>query len=189
MSEFRRRLLYAANIKPVNWLQNDGTAWIETGYSNMATSYYLIKFTGLSNKSKEMLTYCQYTGKYETSTLRVYYGYKYSGHTSNAWNTICGNSGYGKVWTFEMLSSTKFRINGGAEQTVLNPCRGGTEGYTVKLFYSGTWRLYRWKAMENGETKVDLIPALDENGVPGMYDRIGGVMHYNAAESGAFTYG
>lgn len=60
--------------------------------------------------------------------------------------------------------------------------KGSPEAETMA--YARIFELYY---KENGDYTIHLIPALDAEGVPGMYDTVSGVMLYNAG-SGDFSY-
>ena len=59
----------------------------------------------------------------------------------------------------------------------------GTEVYGK---YSGM-KLYEWKYYQNGALKQSLIPVLDSNSVPCLYDEVGRTLIYNAG-TGTFNY-
>lgn len=48
-------------------------------------------------------------------------------------------------------------------------------------------RIYSWKCAINGQTVRHMIPVLDENNVPCMFDNVTRKLFYNAG-TGAFTY-
>lgn len=52
--------------------------------------------------------------------------------------------------------------------------------------YNGM-KLYEWKYYQNGVLKQSLIPVLDSNSVPCLYDKINGTFIYNAG-TGTFNY-
>jgi len=52
--------------------------------------------------------------------------------------------------------------------------------------YNGM-KLYEWKYYQNGELKQWLIPVLDSNSVPCLYDKVSGTLIYNAG-TGSFNY-
>ena len=57
---------------------------------------------------------------------------------------------------------------------------------TIQSYYSDM-KLYEWKYWKNGTLAQHLVPALDFNKVPCMYDLVSGTYYYNAG-TGTFKY-
>lgn len=59
-------------------------------------------------------------------------------------------------------------------------------GGSAASLYNGM-RLYRWRYWHNGTLAQDLVPALDANAVPCMWDTVSNTAKYNAG-TGTFNY-
>ena len=58
----------------------------------------------------------------------------------------------------------------------------------MKMLKESKGKLYYFQIYDNGTLVRDMIPVLDENGVPCMLDKVGGQFYYNAG-TGSFTAG
>lgn len=57
----------------------------------------------------------------------------------------------------------------------------------LNIYYSGC-KIYEWKYWKNGVLSQHLIPVIDNNDIPCMYDTIGNTFYYNSG-TGTFNYG
>lgn len=76
---------------------------------------------------------------------------------------------------------------------VLNITTSAGCNQPIKLFYYNAlhpafYRLYSFKIYENNILIYDLIPVLDKNGIPCLYDKIEKQLYYNTG-TGQFLYG
>lgn len=120
---------------------------------------------------------------------------------------VCDSTGYIQPQMFTVNSwheDIKMIVNNGSVTTVSEHYKGTytftqqvTSEYSVYLFalnsggtmafsYPGM-KLYDWKYYRNGVLAQHLIPAMDENDVPCMFDTITGTYYYNAG-TGTFNY-
>lgn len=115
----------------------------------------------------------------------------------------CDNEGYVQVaWInppdgyYTLHISNEYVISNGKSYTMpkritcANPMYLFTlneDNSPLNLYYKGC-KIYEWKYWKNGVLTQHLIPVIDNNDVPCMYDTIGNTFYYNLG-TGTFSYG
>ena len=181
----------------VEWLQSDGTAYIDTGFKHNQDTRFACKLEhvgtvqtysypfgslGGASGSNKLLTAC-ING---SSKLATYYG---SG-TAHAFN-ISG----GGVHTFDMnkrshkVDATTYSFSSRTFSSSYNTLIFGITGYDGTFTASKTTvRFYYFQIYDDGTLVRDFVP-VKNNGVGYLYDKVSGQLFGNANSSGAFTYG
>lgn len=176
----------------VEYLEGDGTAYIDTGYTADEETGAYAKF--------------EVTGGHPAFCAR-------NTATARTFGIMCVDSG--ATLSLDMATTrsqtavslgdvVEARLNrfmaekDGVVYNTTNP-NSFTTPRTITLFAinaSNSYglvvfpsKIYRVTFLQDGVVVKDYIPALDGNGVPCMYESIGGTYAYNTAASGAFTYG
>ena len=188
---------YGRKIYPVEYLESDGSQYINTGvkptkdytfdttFEALQAPYNLIVWgTRLSGESATSNSQCYLNSNTNTtaSALKITRLLSTSVNSSDNWtkNEIVE---LGKVYDYKGM-------------TVVSTMKNMT--YPIILFgfniigtinsAVGICRVYRWTAYENGIPVKDLIPAIDENGIPYMLDNVSHTIYDNAG-TGTFAYG
>jgi len=189
-----------AGCTRVDWLQSDGTAYVDTGISlddNEFSIAFDSTFLTSSTSSAELpvisiwtSTYNYWNVFYQNNQLRWYIA-----QTSN----IRGSLTYytwvratirrvGGTWSSDFTDGTYTN-----NRTGYNPTANPT---TIKLFTRGDLngtnslvRIGRVSITISGTLTADLIPCTNAANVAGFYDIVRGAFYGNGAASGAFTAG
>ena len=192
----------------VEYLECTGTQYIDTGLTATTSSTVDVVF-GLSTTTQSgstngavfgghtSQTSNTFTLFYIASVPRQYFRFDYRGQVSVAYNDQI---------TFDTISKYRFTYDGSVAETKnlttnesfklgVNP-PDSTNTRTIKLFAvdtSGTvntylkGRVYSYKYSDE-TSSVDLIPVLDWDMRPAMYDKVSGELFYNQG-TGEFSYG
>ena len=174
MSTFRRKLLQQAQIKPVNYLQSSGAALLHTDYIPKAASRYYIDFQLMSARSARVELMNGGHNYYSQARLATAGG-SFS-FTKNYKRKLAGWNNDNVRHVLSMSDPTTICLDDGDTQTLINPTNETTS--PVYFFSSGSWRLYRWKVIENDEIIADLRPAIDASNVPCFYDVVSNKCFY-----------
>lgn len=189
---YKRELLY---------LESTGTQWIDVNYASGNNVKYQIVASILETKASS-----DYKGFFGTSIapaarcgcgfyngkIRVQFGSGGAIYDTNYHD--CNYTGYANQTTYE-LSKNGFYINGTFEWKPKATLNNSTN-VSIYIFnthaeseYGGALlKVYSFK-LWNGDTLVrDVIPVLDWNDVPCLYDKVSGELFYNQG-TGEFLYG
>lgn len=194
-------------IHPVEYLESTGTQYINTGLLSTASSTVDTEFSFTSMESGAANNVGVFGGRNGTtsntftffkiaSATPQYFRFDYNGQPQVA---------TASDMTWNTASKYRFQYNGTncittntttGESTVLTRSPGSTfTQYPIHLFAVNTaggigqhlsGRIYYYK-YSDGTNSVDMVPAIDENGVGFMLDRVSHTIYDNAG-TGAFKY-
>ena len=197
-------LVYQSSILPAGYteceyIESSGTQYIDTGYYATTTSGINIDYAytasgnaGLcgifQNQIPRTDTLFVTTLNGQTST--EIYLISQGGEATNNIPPGIGTKHNGKI---NYLNNGKLIIDNGRQWN--NGTNGVVSTRTIKLFcrdYNGNLaytsaRIYMCQISEDENIVRNLVPCLDNNGVPCMYDVVGKQTYYNAG-TGTFTY-
>lgn len=188
--------------KRVEYLESDSTAYIDTGVSGannnlkieMGFSYSKFYAYGyfFSNYESEQHN----TTRFLLDASNNSRGLAYINTKSQDGAIYNSNVTKDSFHTF-VLTKTSLTIDG-VTTTNNNPPVGTANTKNIILFNRGAgsyantrdigMRCYYFRIYDNDVLVRDLIPVLDNSGIPAMYDRINGGTYYNEG-TGSFTYG
>lgn len=185
-------------IHYVDYLEADGTQYIDTGVAAKSglSSVLNFEYTDLSDtasmldaRSGNNRFYLCHAGKPSTAFF-FYYGYG-SAIQSSVTPTV--NTRY-LVETSLAVGSQSMKVNG---TTIASGSDSGTYNLGVNLYLFGmnygtpqyltSAKLYGCKIMDGSIQVRDYIPAIDENGVGFMFDRVSHTIYDNDG-TGVFKY-
>lgn len=173
-----------SGYKQVEYLESTGTQKIDCG---------ILTYNGDSFETKIQLTNLKQNGYSIYSYLKVinYYG-------TMALITY-GDSAY--LLQSGIYEQHKIYFNGKTNELFIDDEYKATRSSDIEeqglyLFasalndtsYWGSSRIYYYKVIRNDQVVVDIIPCLDNNNVPCMYDNVSGNTYYNIG-TGDFLYG
>lgn len=177
---------------PLEYIESTGTQYIDTGANiDTSTDEIEVVIQGLTKT-----TYKWFLGEHDNAS-RFGFG---SGDGPNKRNVAYGNSTY-KVADSQVYNTKHTFVaneNGlflDGEKIANYASFASTS--TIYLFhlnlsnqssYMGSSRIWRYKHSRNGALLLDLIPALDSDGVVCMFDRVSGKFFYNKG-TGTFIAG
>ena len=194
----------------VQYLQTDGTAYIDTGMRSVDRHVFAGEFSTHEKPDTFMGCGVDAPSAFSANT----YNYQTSG--ASTWNYGDNRVYVFRVSNMNFNSDVKFTfrfepsravVNGNeypaVDKTSFEPVPESALRPTFELpldkrltlfalnggnTVSGT-RCYGFRVFRaDGTAQLCLVPALDADGVPCMYDVVSGTPFYNAAESGEFTY-
>ena len=198
---------YGREIHYVDYLESTGTQYINTGLLSTASSTVDTAFSFASMESGAANNVGVFGGRNGTtsntftffkiaSATPQYFRFDYNGQPQVATSSDM---------TWNTSSKYRFQYNGTncittntttGESTVLTRSPGSTfTQYPIYLFAVNTagtigqnlsGRIYYYK-YSDGTNSVDMVPAIDENGVGYMIDRVSHTIYDNAG-TGAFGY-
>ena len=190
--------LYGREIHYVDYLESTGTQYIDTGVvaKSGLSSVLDFEYTALSGtasmldaRSGNDRFYLCHTGKPST-TFFFYYGY---GSAVQSSTTPAVNTRY-LVETSLASGSQSMKVNG---TTIASGSSSWTYNLGVNLYLFGmnystpqyltSAKLYGCKIMDGDTLVRDYKPAIDENGVGFMFDRVSHTCFLNQG-TGAFKY-
>ena len=186
----------AAGFTPLEYLEGDGTAWINTGYSPSTQDLVEIKFAPTATAWDYVFS--MYASSKATYGLRLRAAYSGTGTSftrrgggSNAElnDGVAFNWVYNTVYVLKETSpgtATIHNESGESLLTISDPQVGNFAEPTNPIFLwirsNGTApygrvaceeRIYSFKVVDAyGNAKLDLIPVLDGDGVACMYDKV-----------------
>ena len=186
----------AAGFTPLEYLEGDGTAWINTGYSPSTQDLVEIKFAPTATAWDYVFS--MYASSKATYGLRLRAAYSGTGTSftrrgggSNAElnDGVAFDWAYNTVYVLKETSpgtATIHNESGESLLTISDPQVGNFTEPTNPIFLwirsNGTApygrvackeRIYSFKVVDAyGNAKLDLIPVLDGDGVACMYDKV-----------------
>ena len=198
---------YGREIHYVDYLEADGTQYIDTGLLSTASSTVDIAFSFTSMESGVANNVGVFGGRNATTTNTFtffkiasatpqYFRFDYNGQATVAtasemtWNTA---SKYRLQYDGTNCIATN-TTTGESVVTPRSPASTFTQ-YPIHLFAVNTagaiglylsGRIYYYK-YSDGTKSVDMVPAIDENGVGYMFDRLSHTIYDNAG-TGEFKY-
>lgn len=179
----------------VEFLQSDGTAYIDTAYTPVQGDEFYAEYEVL-----------------DTLVANTYHTLFSAGADTYQVVAMFGKNNSGEVWYARYFSSDTLRYFGSAGSKLSISSSGvvkvdnnnaGTKSYQSALDGNATtlWLLRRrndtspmkakiksFKITNGNTTKLDYIP-VRKNGVGYLYDKVSGELFGNANSTGAFTYG
>ncbi len=178
--------LYGRQIKEVAYLESTGTQYIDTRYTgnqNTKISVFAEKLTttqaqlfGYFETNKSItLQFTQATGPSRFGTFNFVFT-DWSVHEKAEYEI--DKTGYKKNGVYIATISTEQLFATG--NLYLFRCNGSTS--------ISNFRIYLCKIWDNGNLVRDYIPAIDENGVGFMFDKVTHAIYDNIG-TGAFLYG
>lgn len=176
----------------VEYLQSDGTAYIDTGIIPTLNTKVITKVAFMqttpygyfgSRNSDLRFTCTTFSGG----------GYFAFSMNYNAWPTSRGAVVLDTPFVL-MAKNGQYSINNNTYSSTLVSNKNFTESFQLFRYNNSSnyeysrMKLYYIQFYENDELKHDFV-AVRKNGVGYLYDKVSGVLFGNDAASGAFTYG
>jgi hypothetical protein len=180
----------------VEYLQGDGTAYIDTQYTPVQGDEITVEFQSLATISSSY--YCLFssgTGTYQfialfgnrqnvTGSFCKYFASgaaQWLAHSFSGWETMTiKQDGTFSIGSDSVRSPYEHSLDGNNTSLFILRRRDNTSGLPAKL--------RKFSITNNNVTKKDFIP-VRKDGVGYLYDKVSGQLFGNAASSGAFTYG
>lgn len=186
----------AAGFTPLEYLEGDGTAWINTGYSPSTQDLVEIKFAPTATSWDYVFS--MYASSKATYGLRLRAAYSGTGTSftrRGGGSNAELNDGVAFDWVYNTVyvlketspgTATIHNESGESLLTISDPQVGNFAEPTNPIFLwirsNGTApygreackeRIYSFKVVDAyGNAKLDLIPVLDGDGVACMYDKV-----------------
>lgn len=186
----------AAGFTPLEYLEGDGTAWINTGYSPSTQDLVEIKFAPTATAWDYVFS--MYASSKATYGLRLRAAYSGAGTSftrRGGGSNAELNDGVAFDWVYNTVyvlketspgTATIYNESGESLLTISDPQVGNFAEPTNPIFLwirsNGTApygrvaceeRIYSFKVVDAyGNAKLDLIPVLDGDGVACMYDKV-----------------
>lgn len=191
-------LVYQSSLLPsgyieCEYLESTGTQYLNLGYypnnnTKVETTVNILSHNG------NVLNYL--FGAYDSArSFAIYYSYNL-----RDWGVMCGSVDRNTSVAYQLNTKQKLEFDknnlsiNGTSVYAVGSTTTFTSTKTMYLFWgNGTSRLnsisriYDFKIYENGNIVMNLIPALDSNGVPCMYDTVSKQTFYNRG-TGEFSY-
>ncbi len=181
--------LLPTGYTPLEWIESDGTQWIDTEIKLAGTDVVETEF-----KNSSATGYGAIYGVYETGESSAFYAYQtyYAYDSTNTkvntnipvdtnWHKIVHDFVSGRLSIDNnTVNFTPFSFTNTANNYLFARYYGGSYGY----YFNGSIKSY--KVYRNGELIQNLVPARHGNDV-GMYDTIG--RDFKASGSGTFRAG
>ena len=184
---------YEESYKPVSYLEGDGNSWIDTGIlGNLQYKYEMIvednttdnyeNFFGSHIGANDLCICRRIEGK------EINFGYN---------GTIFAGFALPTSKSTIYIDKNKLYINNSlvktATETTQTTCHNTISIYTIRngstINSMSNIKVYSFKMWnENSELILDLIPVLDKNNTPCMYDKVSKQFFYNQGD-GEFSYG
>ena len=184
---------YEESYKPVSYLEGDGNSWIDTGIlGNLQYKYEMIvednttdsyeNFFGSHIGANDLCICRRIEGK------EINFGYN---------GTIFAGFALPTSKSTIYIDKNKLYINNSlvktATETTQTTCHNTISIYTIRngstINSMSNIKVYSFKIWnENSELILDLIPVLDKNNTPCMYDKVSKQFFYNQGD-GEFSYG
>lgn len=182
-----------AKYTPVEYISSTGTQYINTGYVPTPNTRVVIDAEVTSQTTASCSYFGERSGAGQTDTTA--YEIWSMGTAANVSSDFFGNRVSYTISTKQRLLIDKNKatvtING---NTITNSAAAGTATIPAYLFASNDnnkavyfikMKLYSCKIYENDVLMHDYIPAKDEWGKAGLYDKVEGKFYYNAG-TGSF---
>ena len=181
------------SYKPVSYLQGDGNSWIDTGIlGNLQYKYEMIVEDNTTDNYENF--FGSHIGANDLCICRRIEGkeinFSYNG-------TIFAGFALPTSKSTIYIDKNKLYINNSlvqtATETTQTTCHNTISIYTIRngstINSMSNIKVYSFKMWnENSELILDLIPVLDKNNTPCMYDKVSKQFFYNQG-SGEFGYG
>ena len=178
----------------VEYLQGDGTAYIDTGIKPKSSYTFDTKVTMIQSRYNCAFWGCRSSGTYSSANSQCFLNYNstqsspkvrlYSTATSNSSNW---SSGAGMTLNTEYSYTNITCVSTMNDMTQPVTLFGLNNQGSVDAS-AGKCRIGGWTAYDNGVKVMELIPVRVGN-IGYMYDKVSGQLFGNANSSGAFTYG
>ena len=200
MDKINKKYYYDKNGKGFSCDRYSGVSYIEGGYQ---TPISIGQWTIDENTKIVFDTYAE--GSFgvftETQTKTgAYYSntYSFAVRASHYFNYLNNGTSSNNGWFATDKYTVTIDKNGySINDTVFEAPLSNTINANLKLFcqmdyqndlYTGKCKLYYFKIYQSNELVLDLIPVLDNEGTPCMYDLVTETFHYNQG-TGTFSYG
>ena len=180
-------------IRPLEYLQSTGTQYIDTGFiPNGHNIKVKTKLEVIGTTNSDV-----FFGEYKVNEQirsHPFNGNYFFGYATGSNNTIAGNPTVavkaGDIIEYDWTNNTvKFNCNG-TDYNYTLPGTVITSDLSIWLFslntgngqndYTTNAKMYYFQIYDNDVLVRDMIPALDANNVPCMYDKVEGKCYYNA---------
>ena len=192
------------------YLESTGTQYIDTGYKmtegKTMTFNGNIMYTQSNGNANFFFGYRSVDSAEYRGDMRAFFVYgtsappagrlaiRYGVNTDNSTSTISFNQRYNisfdgtnlKVDGTTFISVSAFYTPANYQNMYLFWCN--CTGYYSADVAKFSGRIYNWQIFEDGVLVRDMIPVLDWNYTPCMYDKVSGELFYNAG-TGDFSYG
>lgn len=198
----RRRMLIASQqggelpsgYTRLNYLESTGTQYINTGVNFAPTMDVDVEFSSQTTTTKAFFGVWENGAYFEAQTLYsvqasvLYYtsGDYVEFTTSKTFDFINLKTDNNNVYvnnTYKGSITTRTRTTTG-KLCIFNT----SAGTSVNLGIGASMQCKKFKILDNGAVICNLIPCLDNNNVPCMYDTVSRQTFYNAG-TGDFLYG
>lgn len=180
---------------PIEYLESTGTQWIDTGVVGDTDFLRIVfEFETKSLQKNWQSVFGSYVDENTAAWRLVISSQKigYINTNTQAGQGMVGYNFYNEKKYFVDLKYKSAEING--ENFVFDAPHGNTNNQTILLYDSNNHettisaRIYYFQIYDNDILVRDFVPALDQNGVPCMYDRVEQKYYYNAG-TGDFIAG
>ena len=176
----------------IAYLESTGTQWIDTGFvPNQNSGMTLVINTDMSNKP--LPAYCSEVIESVNNAFGVSQNSSRATTAFLVYNGRSDNDGYWRVEKTDIYGggTGKYTININKRNVSISPDGGTTVSSTltdstyqmtntVKLWPEhAICKIYSCKLYDNGTLVRDLVPVLDNEGIPCMYDRQNDRLYYN----------
>lgn len=183
----------ARRYTPIEYLESTGTQYINTSYTTASANTKIIIDCEITSG---VYAFGGGGSSYTSWAIRNNSGSYQARMRTGTWNTASLNTGVaiGSRHTFELTSPNVY-VDGESVGSFSSGFGGGSAG-AYYLFSTtdspssntSVSKIYSFKVYEESVLKLDFVPALDENDVPCMYDRLNDKFYYNIG-TGNFTAG
>ena len=186
--------LYGREIHYVEYLESTGTQYIDTGYIPTNNSVYKFKGECTQDATGTRIVF----GSLNTNNTASSNAYLYNSATNSRWGTSTVQNAYATVQTPHTCQVDKngYTVDGHTENFASGSFTGTSTNAIIIFGFrnaAGTVttgakiKLWYLTIEENGIIVRDYKPAIDENGIGYMFDKVQHVCYLNAG-TGVFKY-
>ena len=191
---------YEESYKPVNYLRSDGYSWINTGIIPTTNTKVVVDTYMLLSDLNNGPALFGSTQAFLSFTFQTTVSWLYVGKINGKHSVgLAGHDFTGRhTITIDLSDMTNIVNIDGTNYGTFT----GTQATDSKSIYlwnmfdswgalgnsGGTAKIYSFKIYENNVLTMDLIPVLDKNDIPCMYDKVSQQFFYNQG-TGTFSYG
>ena len=194
---------WVANYTPIEYLESTGTQWIDINYYANPNTKIHFDFA-LSTKQQDN-RFIFYGGWVKLCFGLLYKNgrFYHCSYDDGGTNDLAPSNQTAELVRYRVIFDARnhveswpgitFQTKTVRNSTVADLLTTQTSNETIKLFgvpenKLSLIKLYEFKLWDNGILIYDMIPVLDSNNVPCMYDRVEGRFYYNAG-TGQFIAG
>ena len=184
--------------KTLSYLETTGTQYIDTGIVPNENQVIKISFYVEDFTKNQVFFGSRTSGLYNTSTDQMYFNMGTSTYSlivilGVTMTTVPYNNNHRINYTIDIPALLATNNITSVQTSFSGSFSGATQPhYLFALNNKGVpsafgGRIYSFSIEENGVFILDLVPVLDLNDVPCMYDRVSGELFHNAG-TGQFNY-